>query len=85
KQMGFCFGRWKSMSERLPVAFNAKVHPSVEYPHAQNEEKCMNRNSNIDTQARIRLGGLPLGKAMQSVSAFLVWCSRFSQGRIFQT
>ncbi|AZF63008.1 hypothetical protein C4J83_2018 [Pseudomonas sp. LBUM920] len=26
---------------------------------------------------------MPLGKSMQSVSAFLVWCSTFSQGLIF--
>ncbi|WP_205347722.1 hypothetical protein, partial [Pseudomonas allii] len=26
---------------------------------------------------------VPLGKSMQSVSAFLVWCSTFSQGLIF--
>jgi hypothetical protein len=26
---------------------------------------------------------IPLGKSIQSVSAFLVWCSTFSQGLIF--
>jgi len=26
---------------------------------------------------------MPLGKSMQSVSAFLVWCSTFSQGLVF--
>ncbi|EFQ64238.1 hypothetical protein PFWH6_1917 [Pseudomonas fluorescens WH6] len=29
------------------------------------------------------LSRLPLEKSMQSVSAFLVWCSTFSQGMIF--
>ncbi|WP_237716551.1 hypothetical protein, partial [Pseudomonas extremaustralis] len=29
------------------------------------------------------LASMPFGKSMQSVSAFLVWCSTFSQGWIF--
>ncbi|ETK22383.1 hypothetical protein, partial [Pseudomonas sp. FH1] len=30
-----------------------------------------------------RLISMPFGNSMQSVSAFLVWCSTFSQGLIF--
>jgi len=43
----------------------------------------MNRNNNLAKESRISSRSMPLGNSMQSVSAFLVWCSTFSQGLIF--
>ncbi|MGV2892990.1 hypothetical protein, partial [Pseudomonas sp. AGC67] len=38
---------------------------------------------NFDSTTQNNSSRVPLGKSMQSVSSFLVWCSTFSQGLIF--
>ncbi|WP_426197808.1 hypothetical protein, partial [Pseudomonas sp. DWP3-1-3b3] len=54
---------------------------AVENPvttHQSHNTKRPQRNS-----SQKRLISMPFGNSMQSVSAFLVWCSTFSQGLIF--
>ncbi|MCD7078059.1 hypothetical protein LRQ11_03645, partial [Pseudomonas sp. MAFF 311095] len=72
-----CFGRSKNGRDNSTLPLLASSNP------ASSVNTVSSRTHAYPLRPPKSCSNLPLGKWIQSVSAFLVWCSTFSQGLIF--